>query len=95
MDGGEPQPGFTCALAGLQDIARASPEVGQGQSLEMGILEQPVGHWWFLASLYGRLPGTHRSITVFTGKDSRVKPGMHFSFLHTFPANHFAWKKSR
>jgi len=42
MDGGEPQPGFTCALAGLQDIARASPEVGQGQSLE--VVQQNCQH---------------------------------------------------
>ena len=34
-DGGEPQPGSTCALAGLQHIARASPEQCQGQSLEV------------------------------------------------------------
>ena len=30
-DGGEPQAGSTCGLAGLQHIARASLEVGQGQ----------------------------------------------------------------
>ena len=41
-DGGESQPGSTCALALLQYIARASPEEGQGQSLEVAQQKLPT-----------------------------------------------------
>ena len=49
-DGGESQPGSTCALAGLQYIARASPEEGQGQSLEVAQQKLPTSERIYHAS---------------------------------------------